>query len=212
MSEDADEGAHPWVHVTLDPEDRLRLVEFRRRFLTGCGKRLVERRIDLGKCVDVVEDTVGVEDLVWLTNHDPHCVGLVLATILIEDHWCCRSRICFAGGDALGDPDDDVAHRVAAAEDERLARHGPGVLLRAGGVAFHGERPQRGGLSIERDRPGDGGGGERNSWPERYRSQSNRQPQPVSCRAHRVGSLGLRPWFLRRCPRTLRRPGLEWAD
>src|SRR5215212_1775631 len=123
MGEDTDERAHPWVHVTLDPEDRLRLVEFRRCFLAGGRKRLVECRIDLGKRVDVVEDTVRVEDLVWLANHDPHCVGLVLTTILIEDHRSRRSRICLAGGDSLRNPDDDIAHRVAAAEDQRLAWH-----------------------------------------------------------------------------------------
>src|SRR6266545_5829215 len=89
MGEDADVRLHPWVHVALDIEDRLRLVELRGRLLERRRHRLVESRVDLGKRVDIVEDAVGVEDLVGLTDHEPHYVRLVLTAVLIEDR---RSR------------------------------------------------------------------------------------------------------------------------
>src|SRR5687767_2557532 len=54
MREHADVGAHPWVNVALDLEDVLRLGKRRAGLLQGRRHRAVERRIDLGKRVDVV--------------------------------------------------------------------------------------------------------------------------------------------------------------
>ena len=105
--------------------------------------------------MDVVEDAVGVEDLVGLTDHDPHHVRLVLTALLIDDHRSLGSGPGLPGREPLRDPDHDVPHRVAAAEDQHLVRHGSPVLLGAHRVGVHGDRLEGGDFPVEGDGSGD---------------------------------------------------------
>src|SRR5687768_5338323 len=96
MSEDADVGAHPWMNVALDLEHRLRLGERRGHLLDRRRLSAVERRIDLGKRMDVVEDAVGVEDSVGLPDHDSRHMRQVLTAFLIESYRSLGSRVGLA--------------------------------------------------------------------------------------------------------------------
>ena len=131
-----------------------------------------------------MEDAIGIEDFVRLTDHDPHHVRNVLTAFLIENHRRLGSGIRLAGRDPLRNVHHDVRHAVGVAKDQHLAGRGCRVLLGARGVGVHGERFESGGFSVESDGSGDGRCGERYSGPQRRRYQRNRQAQPFPCHAH----------------------------
>ena len=95
-----------------------------------------------------------------------------------------RSGVCLSLRESLRDPDQDVPHGVAVAEDQHFVRYGCRVLLGTRGVGVHGERLESGGFPVEGDDSGDGRGGEGDARPEGHRDHSSCQPQPVPCPAH----------------------------
>ncbi len=95
-----------------------------------------------------------------------------MTAVLIEDHRSLGSGPGLAGWKPLRDPDQDVPHGVAVAEDQHLVRHGCRVLLGAHGVGVHGERLESGGFPVEGDGSGDG-------RRRRQRRPATPTPQPA---------------------------------
>jgi hypothetical protein len=116
--------------------------------------------------------------------HDPLHVRHVLTALLIQDRRILGSGPRLACRESLRDPDQDVPHRVATAEDQHLVWCGLLVHLGARGVGVHGERLEVRGFPIEGDGPGDGRCGESHSRPHRRPYQPNRQTQRVRRPAH----------------------------
>ena len=82
--EDAAVGAHPLVHVALEADRHLGLVELLQRLHLLEGLADVELGVVLRQRVDVVERPVAVEDLQRLAGLDPEDVRAVLAAVLVE--------------------------------------------------------------------------------------------------------------------------------
>src|SRR5450756_1207733 len=135
MGEDAAVGRHPAVHVALDPNHDLGLVELLRVLHALDRPPEIERLVLLGQRVDVVERVVAVQELDALPGHDAENVWVVRAALLVEGRG--RSGRGIGAVDPRFHIDEDVREALILADDNVLAAHVSRMRLGAEGVGRH---------------------------------------------------------------------------
>src|SRR5664279_877621 len=156
VRDDTAVGGHPAVHVTLDADHDLWLVELLRVLHSLDGHPEVEGLVLLREGMDVVEGVVAVQDVEALSRDHAENVRMVCTTPLVDDGRGGGRRI--RSGDPRLHVHEHVREALVGPDDDVFLRHVAGVLLRAEGVGRHLELLGGGHRPFEDDPAGDRGG------------------------------------------------------